>query len=224
MIKILSPLVLLLLLTACSSQENGEEKKFNTEKKVESKSEQKITTAKQLTQTPSEKEINKTKITQKTETYAKNIFELTTSNGEKLHVDEVQNGIVFQEHKNKVIFLLFFGHRCPPCIEEIPALKKLVEEKGDKLEVIAIEVQRLPEKELKNFKIAKKLNYTLLSGRHKSNSKFISYIGERAQWNGSIPFLVGIMPNGEVGTVHVGGMSLSEMKSTFNQLAKKLAN
>ena len=52
------------------------------------------------------------------------------------------------------------------------------------------------------------------------NSKFVSYIAERAQWNGSIPFLVGIKPNGEVGVVHVGGMGKSEFENVFKKLSK----
>lgn len=227
----LSTVCLTLLLTACGSNDKSEEKKFSTETKAEPSAEikkmneleKKIATAK-VTQASEPKEVEKQvsekEAPQKTETYVKNIFELTTIDGKKIHVNEVENGVTFEEHKNKIVFLLFFGHRCPPCLGEIPALEKLVEEKGDKLEVIAIEVQRLPEEQLKKFKIAKKINYTLLSGEDAINSKFISYIAERAQWTGSIPFLVGIMPNGEVGTVHVGGMGLGEMKATFDQLSK----
>jgi thiol-disulfide isomerase/thioredoxin len=197
MIKIITTAILALLLTACTSQENGEEKKFNTEKKVE------IVSAKE-----------------KVETYAKNIFELTTVGGETIHVDEAENGIIFQEHREKVVFVLFFGYRCPPCLAEIPVLKKMVEEKGDKLAVIALEVQRLPEEQLKIFKDAKKLNYSILSGEHTGNSEFISYIAERAKWSGSIPFLVGITPKGEVGVVHLGGMGKNDFEKVFKQLSQ----
>ena len=212
--KIISMGLLALFLTACTSQENGEEKKFNTEKKVE-QVEKKVEEVKKDTST-----IKSTEATKKIETYAKNIFKLTTVEGDTIHVDEVENGIVFQEHKEKVIFLLFFGYRCPPCLSEIPALKKIAKEKGDKLEIIAMEVQRLPEEQLKIFKESKKLNYTVLSGEHRENSKFISYIAERSQWTGSIPFLVGVKPSGEVGFVHVGGMGYNQFNNVFEQLSK----
>ena len=202
MIKLMSTLLLTLLLTACTAENNGEEKKFNTEKKVEKL-----------------EEIKK-EAPAKIESYAKDIFELTTVDGNKIHVDEAQNGITFQEHKDKVIFLLFFGYRCPPCLSEIPALKEMAKEKGDKLEIIAMEVQRLPEDQLKIFKESKKLNYTVLSNEHTGNSKFISYIAERAQWSGAIPFLVGIKPNGEVGFVDVGGMGKAQLDHIFNQLSQ----
>ena len=217
MIKIISTALLTLVLTACTSQDNGEEKKFNTEKKVETSSKELKSLEKNITSTQTTEAI---KEAQKIESYAKNIFELTTVEGDKIHVDEVENGITFQEHKDKVVFLLFFGYRCPPCLSEIPALIEMAKEKGDKLEIIAMEVQRLPKEQLKIFKKSKKLNYTILSGEHTENSEFISYIAERAQWTGSIPFLVGITPKGEVGVVHVGGMGKNAFEKVFNQLSK----
>jgi len=209
--KIISMGLLAFFLTACTSQDNGEDKKFNTEKKVDNKVEE------VKKDTPIAKA---SEPTTKVPTYAKNIFELTTVDGDTIHVDEAENGIVFQEHKDKVTFLLFFGYRCPPCLSEIPALQKIAKEKGDKLEIIAMEVQRLPEEQLKIFKESKKLNYTVLSGEHTENSKFISYIAERAQWTGSIPFLVGITAKGEVGVVHVGGMGYTAFNNAFEQLSK----
>jgi len=223
MTKIITTALLTLVLTACTSQDKGEEKTFKTEKEVE--------VTKTTDTTPEKTTTEKTKIakaktevvqkkTETTKTYAKDIFTLTTVEGNTLHVDEAENGIIFQEHKDKVVFLLFFGYHCPPCLGEIPALTKIAEEKGDKLEIIALEVQRLPEEALKTFKENKKINYTILSGENADNSEFISYISQRAQWSGSIPFLVGITPKGEVGVVHVGGMGKDGLEQVFNQLSK----
>jgi len=225
--KILGSLLIALLLTACGSEEKGQEKQFNTEKKVETKPELKEMEQleKKIATVAKEPQKSVTPPAQKneqaTEKLAKNIFELTTIEGKKLHVDEALNGITFQEHKDKIVLLIFFGHRCPPCLQEIPAITKLVAEKGKKLEVIAMEVQRLPENQLKAFTADKKINYTVLSGENAENSKFISYIAERARWTGSIPFLVGIATNGEVGVVHVGGMGLGEFKTVFDNLEKQ---
>ncbi|CAA6807702.1 MAG: Thioredoxin [uncultured Sulfurovum sp.] len=204
MTKTISIAILAFFLTACTSQENGEEKKFNTEKIVET--------------TPEANQTEKI-VEAQVITYPKNIFELLDVDGNKLHVDEAENGIIFQEHKGKVVFLLFFGYRCPPCLAEIPVLKEMVAQKGDKLAVIGLEVQRLPEEQLKIFKETKKLNYSVLSGEYMENSKFVSYIAERAQWTGSIPFLVGIQPNGEVGVVHLGGMGKADFEKVFEKLS-----
>lgn len=218
MIKLLTALIVAIFLTACGD-DNGQTKTFETETKAST----------QPAKTPIEKETPESNTTvekpQETvkkpeESYAKDIFELSTITGDSLHVDEVKNGISFQEHKDKVVFLLFFGYRCPPCLEEIPALNRIYKEKKDKLEIIGLEVQRLPEDQLKIFAESKKLEYTILSGEYTQNSKFISYIAERAQWTGAIPFMVGIKPNGEVGMVHLGGMTYEDFKSVFNKLSK----
>jgi len=207
MTKLITTILLTMLLTACGANDETESKKFDTEKKVETTSKVENNTTKETTKKVADKA-------------PKTIFELSTIEGEKLLVDEAENGIIFKKHKGKVVFLLFFGYRCPPCLSEIPSLKKIAKEKGDKLEIIAMEVQRLPEDQLKIFKETKKLNYTVLSGEHTDNSNFISYIAERAQWGGSIPFLVGIQPDGEVGVVHVGGIGYSDFSNIFDKLSK----
>ena len=216
--KIITTALLAILLTACGADDKIQEKKVET-KKVETP---KVETKEAISPKPSTKTTEKKSpdTVQKTATAQKPIFELIDSEGKTLHVNEVANGITFQEQKNKVVFLLFFGHRCPPCLGEIPELIELQKEKGDKLAIIGMEVQRLPAKQLPAFKASKKINYTLLSDETAENSKFVSYIAERAQWRGSIPFLVGISPNGEVNFVHLGGMRKNSLEQVFDQLSK----
>lgn len=228
MIKIILIGILAFGLTACASDKSNEDKNLSTENKVEQKVETKQNQSnKTVASTEAVKEVKQNTTsekvatsTQASQTNTKNIFELTTIDGKTLHVDEIENGIIFQEYKDKVVFLIFFGHRCPPCLGEIPALEKLKKEKGDKLEIIAMEVQGLPEEQLKIFKENKKINYTVLSAEHKGGQEFISYIAERAQWRGSIPFLVAMTPKGEVGFVHLGGMRYNQLDNIFNQLSK----
>jgi len=211
--KIITTALLAILLTACGADDKIQEKKFEIEKETKTEtavSKKTPTQVKEKTPVAKKETIN----------HPKNIFQIIDSDGNTLHVDEVENGISFQEHKDKVVFLLFFGYHCPPCIGEIPELIELKKEKGDKLAIIAIEVQRLPAEQLKAFKESKKINYTLLSDETGDNSKFVSYIAERAQWRGSIPFLVGISPNGEVNFVHVGGMRKNSLEQVFDQLSK----
>jgi len=218
--KIITTALLAILLTACGADDKVPEKKVET-KTVETKT---VTQTKEVMSPKTSTKATENKSTesvQKTATAPKTIFELIDSEGKRLHVNEVPNGVTFQEHKEKVIFLLFFGHRCPPCLGEIPELIELQKEKGDKLAIIALEVQGLPAEQLKEFKSSKKINYTILSDRTAKNSQFVSYIAQRAQWRGSIPFLVGISPNGEVNFVHVGGMRKSSLEQVFDQLSQQ---
>ena len=224
MIKILSTVLVALLLTACGSDNDGKKKTFNTEKQTDTTPAKLEEPAKKITtstvETKQQKSVEESTNTA-TENLIKDIFQLTTIDGEILHVDEAKDGIIFQEHKGKVVFLLFFGYRCPPCLGEIPILKALSDEKHKDLAIIAMEVQRLPSEQLKLFKQEKGINYTLLSGEDGNNGQFISYIGQRAQWGGSIPFLVAINPHGEVKVVHVGGMGSYEFKTIYEKLAQE---
>jgi len=226
MIKLLGAISLTLLLTACGSQSDSKETKetptVQTDEKIEAKTTpEKIAHEKTTIETPT-KEANKNQTKEAPVatpvTYAKNIFTLPTLEGKQLHIDEAEEGIIFQEHKGKVVFLLFFGYRCPPCLAEIPVLKAMTDEKHDDMEIIAIEVQRLPSEQLKLFKANKGINYTLLSGNEEQTEKFITYIGQRAQWGGSIPFLVALNPQGEVKVVHVGGMGSTQFKTIYDKL------
>ena len=218
--KILTTVMLAIVLTACGADDNTQNKKFETDKITQTNKEVSKKTSSQPTEEV-RKEIPVAKTETTTINHPKNIFEIIDSEGKTLHIDEVENGISFQEHKDKVVFLIFFGYRCPPCLGEIPELVELQKEKGDKLAIIGMEVQRLPEEKLKAFKASKNINYTVLSDGTAENSKFVSYIAERAQWTGSIPFLVGISPNGEVNFVHVGGMRKKSLEQVFDQLSKQ---
>lgn len=42
-------------------------------------------------------------------------------------------GINFNEHKNKVVFLNFWATWCPPCVAEMPSIKKLHKDYKDKV-------------------------------------------------------------------------------------------
>ena len=232
MTKILTILLFALLLTACGSEDKSETKNFNAEKHTDTTTPATLEElAKKTTIPPVEKAQEKKSSTTQASTekpteatrekLAKDIFQLTTLDGKTLHVDEAKDGIIFQEHKGKVVFLLFFGYRCPPCLGEIPALKALADEKHKDLAIVAMEVQRLPSEQLKLFQKDKGINYTLLSGEEQNNGPFISYIGQRAQWGGSIPFFVAINPHGEVKVVHVGGMSFKEFKTIYEKLSQE---
>ncbi len=221
MIKILSTILLALLLTACGSDDKAETKSTKVEKHADTTTPEKLEEIAKKTTIPPVATKQEKPTKDSSEKLVKNLFKLTTIDGKILHVDEAKDGIIFQEHKGKVVFLLFFGYRCPPCLGEIPVLKALSDEKHKDLAIIAMEVQRLPIEQLKLFKKEKGINYTLLSGEEATNSQFISYVGQRAQWGGSIPFLVAINPHGEVKVVHVGGLGSHEFKTIYEKLAKE---
>jgi thiol-disulfide isomerase/thioredoxin len=231
MIKIVNTVLFVFLLSACSSQESHENNTSN--QTTVNKTTQKTTTATPVaTQTSTiltNKEENNSKtITEKntvektatsTEKPSKNsLFSLTTLEGKTITIQETSGGLIFEEFKNKAVILLFFGYKCPPCLGEIPVLKAL-ENKGHKdLEIVALEVQGLTHEQLELFKDKKGINYNLVSGE--GNYNFISYIGEKANWQGAIPFLIGFDKMGAVKIVHVGGIGASQFDNIYDSLVK----
>jgi len=218
MFKTINTLLLVILLTACSAQENNDNNETNNstiqksttavtiEKKETASAETNVSTIK----TPDKNATEKIEQT--------SLFTLTTLEGKTIHIDESEGGLAFKEHKDKAVIVLFFGHRCPPCLREIPVLKALVDKGHKDLEIIAIEVQGYTEEQLKAFKKNKGINYTLVANT--SNSNFINYIGKQTQWSGAIPFLIGFDKNSVVKVVHAGGLGEKDFDNIYNTLTK----
>lgn len=189
----LTLLIFLLLLSGCDKKENN-----NTQPKTTT-------------------DTNKSVLVKKT--IPKDIkFNLKTIDEKEFHLTEIDNGLEFKEIKNKVIFLLFFGHRCPPCLREIPDLIEIQKEHKD-LSIVAFEVQGLDTEELKNFAKSKGINYNLIQLGDAMN--FVNYIQAKAQWSGSIPFLIGLNKKGRVEIIHVGGLAKESMEQAYSELIKE---
>jgi thiol-disulfide isomerase/thioredoxin len=202
-------MLLALILTSCSASENKDK---NTSLEQKEKIEKKEPTAQKATEAPSSAE---QKVPKKTET-KESLLTITTLNGKSIHVNETDAGLLFKEHKDKMVFVIFFGYRCPPCLQEMPHLIALMNKKHSDLEIIAFEAQGLDKEELIAYKKQKGINYTLAVGRE--NSQFIQYISSKAQWSGSIPFFIAFNKTGEVKVVHIGALNIEQLDSVYNEL------
>jgi len=127
-----------------------------------------------------------------------------------------EQGLNIKGLEGKIVFLEFFGHRCPPCLKSIPHLIKLQEKHKDKLAIVAIEVQGLNNKELTQFAKEKGMNYIVVADEKAGN--FTNYIGQRAEWRGSIPFLVALDTKGVVQFVQAGMLPESSLEELIKQL------
>ena len=197
MINKIVPIILLLLFVGCSSDETTVKDTALETKVVEKVVEKK------------ENSSNKKEA----------LFTLETLEGKTLHIDEKEAGLKIHEFKDKVVFLLFFGHQCPPCLAEIPSLVALTKEAHKDLEIIALEVQGLEDESLKNFAKNKNINYNLVSGN--KNQDLIGYVAQKAGWSGGIPFLLAMDKNGTVQVVHTGGLAKAQFDNIYNELKKE---
>ncbi|MBD3792020.1 MAG: TlpA family protein disulfide reductase [Campylobacterales bacterium] len=139
-------------------------------------------------------------------------------NGTTVQVKGADQGLDIPSLKGKVVFLEFFGHKCPPCLMSIPHLIELQEKHKDKLAIVSVEVQGMNEEELKDFVFKKGINYTVST--EKNARMLVNYIATRAEWSGSIPFMVAMDKKGDVQFIQAGMIPQDYLENLFEQLSK----
>ena len=145
-------------------------------------------------------------------------FDIRDINGNTYHIVDKKDGLEIDKLKGKIVFLSFFGHRCPPCMMEVPEFINFTnnEKYSNKAVILAFEVQGLRENGLRQFVQYKGINYRVVPGMKYKN--FIDYIGYRTGWNFGIPFMVVLDPNGKVVDYGNGIVSEEELKSLADEL------
>ena len=137
--------------------------------------------------------------------------------GKTYKVQGTEQGLKIEGLEGKVIFLEFFGHSCPPCLASIPHLIKLQEKYKDKLAIISIEVQGYTPEQVATF--AKEKGMTYIVASEANAAELVTYIQQRAQWRGSIPFLVALDTKGNVQFVQAGMLPESALEELIGQLS-----
>ena len=142
-------------------------------------------------------------------------FILTTLDKQEIHIEEEGKALHFREFSNQPTLLVLFGHDCPPCLHEIPALVQFKKAHQD-INLMAIEVQNMDKKALKSFAKDKDINYSLL--RREENSGFLKYIANKASWNGAIPFMIAFDKKGRIYDTHLGIAEKNELEKLYQNL------
>jgi len=141
---------------------------------------------------------------------------ITDIKGVTYQITGTEQGLNIKGLEGKVVFLEFFGHKCPPCLKSIPHLIKLQEKHKDKLAIVAIEVQGYNNNQLTQFAKEKGMNYIVVADEKAGN--FVNYIAQRAEWKGSIPFLVALDTKGAVQFVQAGMLPEPSLEELIKQL------
>jgi len=145
-------------------------------------------------------------------------FTLTTTADKNITVTDTKEGLDFKEFKGKAVLLALFGHRCPPCLKEIPEFIELTNKHKDDLEIIAIEAQLYPTDKVKEFVTDHNMNYNVIAGV--DHGDFVSYIAERAGYTRGLPLplLIAVNKNGEVENVQAGLIREDELEILVKDL------
>lgn len=138
----------------------------------------------------------------------------------QLNISETETGLAFKEFKGKAVLLTLFGHRCPPCLKEIPELISLTEKHKDDLAIVAIEAQLYPTDKVKEFVTDHQMNYNVVAGI--DHDDFIGYIAGMAGYSTGIPLplLIAINKDGEVEQVRSGLIHQDELEMLIEELNK----
>lgn len=143
---------------------------------------------------------------------------MTDVAGQTYDVIGTEQGLNIKGLEGKIVFLEFFGHKCPPCLASIPHLINLQNKYKDTLAIVAIEVQGYNNEEVTAFVKEKGINYIAVA--EEKAGELVDYISQRAQWNGSIPFLVALDTKGDVQFVQAGMLPESSLEELISQLSK----
>jgi len=143
---------------------------------------------------------------------------MTDIMGKTYDITGTEQGLKIKGLEGKIIFLEFFGHKCPPCLASIPHLINLQNKHKDKLAIVAIEVQGYNNERVTKFAKDKGMNYIVVS--EEKASALVNYIQQRAQWRGSIPFLVALDAKGVVQFVQAGMLPEESLEELILQLSK----
>ena len=145
-------------------------------------------------------------------------FTLTTIDNKEINITETKEGLDLKKFEGKAVLIALFGHRCPPCIKEIPEFIKLTNNHKDDLAIVAIESQDHPSDAVKSFAEEHKMNYNVVAGIN--HRDFISYLAKRAGYTGGIPLplLISIDKYGEVQGVQAGQLKEDELEFLVKDL------
>jgi len=136
----------------------------------------------------------------------------------QLNISETETGLEFKEFKGKAVLLALWGHRCPPCLKEIPEFISLTKKHKDDLEIVAIEAQNYDEDKVKEFASEHAMNYNVVAGSN--HNDFVSYIANMAGYSTGVPLplLIAINKNGEVEQVQAGLVREDELEMLIKDL------
>ncbi|NEW60157.1 TlpA family protein disulfide reductase [Sulfurovum sp. bin170] len=142
-------------------------------------------------------------------------FSLKTANEKTLEVKEIENGVLFEGSEDKIVILSFIAYNGRPCLRAIDTFKEMQKEYKD-IDVVAIDVRGVDQKGLKEFAKNKEIKFPLVN--YDNAKEFTNYIGQKAGWNGSLPFTLIMDKKGLVKYLQVGLIPLEGLKKIYQEI------
>jgi len=145
-------------------------------------------------------------------------MEMTDTDGKTYKVVGDKSEFKIEGMEGKVVFFEIFGLQCPACREAMPHLINLQEKYKDKLQIIAVEVQKNDAKAINAFKEENGINYTTISNY--DVGLVVRYIADKSGWKGAIPFTVIIDSKGQVQFTESGVVPEKTLEEYIEKFSK----
>jgi len=144
------------------------------------------------------------------------IHKLRSFQGQPITIIERKNGYIFPQLKNKIVILEMFGKNCSHCIKEIPIMNSLRRKYGNKLEIIAIQVEgKMSPFQAKAFIRRHHIKYPVISGETATNLQY--NVQNTYGWTGVLPFMM-VIKNGVTEFSYRGEVSSRELNRDIKSI------
>ena len=147
-------------------------------------------------------------------TFTYNKFQ--TVQGPILTIGENRTGFLFPDFKGKIILLEVFGQDCSHCFKELPSINHLYSKYHQKLQVIALQVQKQMTRGKANSLIRQfNMNYPIIDRKEGNNLMY--GLRSNYEWNGILPFIL-LIKNGVTQEVFRGEKSQERIERAIQEL------
>ena len=144
------------------------------------------------------------------------IHKLKSFQGQPITIIEKKTGYLFPQFKNKIVILEMFGKNCSHCIKEIPIMNSLRRRYGNRLEIVAIQVEgKMSPFQAKAFIRRHHIKYPIISGETATNLQY--NIQNTYGWTGVLPFIM-VIKNGVTEFSYKGEVSSRELNRDIKSL------
>jgi thiol-disulfide isomerase/thioredoxin len=143
---------------------------------------------------------------------------MTDTNGTSYKVVGSNSEMKIEGMEGKVVFLEFFGLQCPACKEAMPNLINIQNKYPNKLQVMAIEVQKNDIDPINAYKKEHGINYPTFSNF--DVGRVARFIIEKSGWQGAIPFTIIIDAQGKVQFTQAGIIPPKILEESVEKFSK----
>lgn len=140
------------------------------------------------------------------------------TNGKSYSVTGSDSQLKIEGMEGKVVFLEFFGLKCPACKQLMPNLINIKEKYKNSIEVMAIEVQNNDNDPINAYKKKHGINYPTFSNF--DIGYMVRFIADKSGWQGQIPFIVAIDAKGNVRFTQAGILSEKTLEEYVEKFSK----